>query len=145
MSWWIRRILSEEHLWPAELNADLKTSSVALSIKALAVQQEKAAMKAYGSADSGASLGDILGAAIQEKENEAKTKKGKPPKIKSNELEQAIPSKEKKEKSKKTTASEESAKEGTAKKERKPSIKTAKSSTKTVKEKEWKNLENCSK
>ncbi len=38
-----------------------------LSIKALEAQEEKAAMKAYGSSDSGASLGDILGAALAQK------------------------------------------------------------------------------
>jgi len=38
-----------------------------LSIKALEVQEEKKAMEEYGSSDSGASLGDILGAALREK------------------------------------------------------------------------------
>ncbi len=38
-----------------------------LSIKALEVAEEKKAMEEYGSSDSGASLGDILGAAIREK------------------------------------------------------------------------------
>jgi small subunit ribosomal protein S1 len=38
-----------------------------LSIKAREVQEEKKAMADYGSSDSGASLGDILGAAIREK------------------------------------------------------------------------------
>jgi len=38
-----------------------------LSVKALEAQEEKAAMQAYGSSDSGASLGDILGAALAEK------------------------------------------------------------------------------
>jgi len=42
-----------------------------LSVKALEVQEEKAAMKAYGSSDSGASLGDILGAALAEKADTA--------------------------------------------------------------------------
>lgn len=36
-----------------------------LSIKALEVAEEKAAVEQYGSADSGASLGDILGAALE--------------------------------------------------------------------------------
>ena len=39
-----------------------------LSVKALEIQEEKKAMAEYGSSDSGASLGDILGAAIKEKE-----------------------------------------------------------------------------
>ena len=38
---------------------------VNLSIKALEVAEEKAAVEQYGSADSGASLGDILGAALE--------------------------------------------------------------------------------
>ena len=38
-----------------------------LSIKAMELEDEKQAMKDYGSADSGASLGDILGAALEAK------------------------------------------------------------------------------
>ena len=38
-----------------------------LSVKILEVEEEKKAMATYGSSDAGASLGDILGAAIQEK------------------------------------------------------------------------------
>ncbi|MBF0247926.1 MAG: 30S ribosomal protein S1 [Alphaproteobacteria bacterium] len=38
-----------------------------LSVKALEVQEEKQAMQDYGSSDSGASLGDILGAALEKK------------------------------------------------------------------------------
>ena len=38
------------------------------SIKALEVAEEKEAMAQYGSADSGASLGDILGAALKAKD-----------------------------------------------------------------------------
>jgi small subunit ribosomal protein S1 len=41
-----------------------KAGTVSLSIKALEIQREKEALKKFGSADSGASLGDILGAAI---------------------------------------------------------------------------------
>jgi small subunit ribosomal protein S1 len=40
---------------------------VSLSIKALEIAEEKEAVAAYGSSDSGASLGDILGAALKEK------------------------------------------------------------------------------
>ena len=43
---------------------------VALSVKALEVQEEKKAMEEYGSTDSGASLGDILGAALDRKTQE---------------------------------------------------------------------------
>jgi len=38
-----------------------------LSIKAKEIEEEKQAMQDYGSSDSGASLGDILGAALQSK------------------------------------------------------------------------------
>ena len=44
---------------------DRKARRVTLSIKALEVAEEKEAMDKYGSADSGASLGDILGAALK--------------------------------------------------------------------------------
>ncbi|MDX9862912.1 MAG: S1 RNA-binding domain-containing protein, partial [Rhodospirillales bacterium] len=47
---------------------------VGLSIKALEIQEEKKAMAEYGSSDAGASLGDILGAAIQQKREEAERK-----------------------------------------------------------------------
>jgi predicted RNA-binding protein with RPS1 domain len=47
-------------------SADKKTGKVQLSIKALEQDQHKKAIEEYGSSDSGASLGDILGAAIQE-------------------------------------------------------------------------------
>ncbi|HEX7967788.1 MAG TPA: S1 RNA-binding domain-containing protein, partial [Stellaceae bacterium] len=43
---------------------DRATRKVALSIKAREFEEEKKAMAEYGSSDSGASLGDILGAAL---------------------------------------------------------------------------------
>lgn len=46
------------------INIDRKTRKVSLSIKALEAQEQKKAIKEYGSADSGASLGDILGVAL---------------------------------------------------------------------------------
>ena len=54
---------------------DKTSRRLTLSVKALEVQEEKAAMQAYGSSDSGASLGDILGAALQEKQNETTDEK----------------------------------------------------------------------
>ncbi|MEM6616976.1 MAG: 30S ribosomal protein S1 [Pseudomonadota bacterium] len=45
---------------------DPKTRRVSVSIKALEVAEEKEAIAQYGSTDSGASLGDILGAALKE-------------------------------------------------------------------------------
>lgn len=47
---------------------DKSSRRITLSIKAREMEEEKQAMKAYGSSDSGASLGDILGAALAEKE-----------------------------------------------------------------------------
>jgi small subunit ribosomal protein S1 len=44
---------------------DKKARKVQVSIKALEVAEEKEAMAQFGSADSGASLGDILGAALK--------------------------------------------------------------------------------
>ncbi|KKB10660.1 30S ribosomal protein S1 [Devosia geojensis] len=47
---------------------DRKTGRIQLSIKALEIAEEKEAVAAYGSSDSGASLGDILGAALKDRE-----------------------------------------------------------------------------
>ena len=47
---------------------DRRARKVAVSIKALEVAEEKEAIAQYGSADSGASLGDILGAALKARE-----------------------------------------------------------------------------
>ncbi len=46
---------------------DKKTGRVGVSIKALEIAEEKEAVAQYGSTDSGASLGDILGAALKER------------------------------------------------------------------------------
>ena len=58
---------------------DAKSRKLSLSIKAREVEDEKKAMADYGSSDSGASLGDILGAALKQKqsgdEEEAPAKK----------------------------------------------------------------------
>src|SRR5476651_135108 len=48
---------------------DRKTHKVAVSIKALEVAEEKEALAQYGSTDSGASLGDILGAALKQRDD----------------------------------------------------------------------------
>jgi small subunit ribosomal protein S1 len=45
------------------------------SIKAMQIAEEKQAVAQYGSSDSGASLGDILGAALKEAETKKTTKK----------------------------------------------------------------------
>ena len=44
---------------------DKKTRKIQVSIKALEIAEEKEAVAQYGSTDSGASLGDILGAALK--------------------------------------------------------------------------------
>jgi small subunit ribosomal protein S1 len=49
---------------------DSKTRKLQLSIKAREVVEEKEAMAEYGSTDSGASLGDILGAALKRKQDD---------------------------------------------------------------------------
>ena len=46
---------------------DKATRRVSVSIKALEMADEKEAIEQFGSSDSGASLGDILGAALREK------------------------------------------------------------------------------
>jgi small subunit ribosomal protein S1 len=48
-------------------NLDKAARRVSLSVKALEVAEEKTAIEQFGSSDSGASLGDILGAALREK------------------------------------------------------------------------------
>jgi len=49
---------------------DRKTHKVAVSIKALEVAEEKEAIAQYGSSDSGATLGDILGTALKRAQGE---------------------------------------------------------------------------
>ncbi len=54
-------------------NIDRRDHKLTLSIKAHEIQEEKQAMADYGSSDSGASLGDILGAAMRKAEDENET------------------------------------------------------------------------
>ncbi|PIT71031.1 30S ribosomal protein S1 [Bartonella tribocorum] len=49
---------------------DKKTRKISVSIKALEIAEEKEAVAQYGSTDSGASLGDILGAALKKQEKD---------------------------------------------------------------------------
>ena len=53
---------------------DQTNRRVTLSVKALEVEEEKQAMEEFGSTDSGASLGDILGAALRDKQEESEPK-----------------------------------------------------------------------
>lgn len=48
---------------------DKKTRALSLSIKAREIEEERRAMADFGSSDSGASLGDILGAALAKKDD----------------------------------------------------------------------------
>jgi small subunit ribosomal protein S1 len=50
-------------------NIDKGSRRLGLSIKAREIAEEKEAVEQYGSSDSGASLGDILGAALKRKDN----------------------------------------------------------------------------
>jgi small subunit ribosomal protein S1 len=54
---------------------DRRARKVSVSIKALEVAEEKEAIAQYGSSDSGASLGDILGAALKRKSEEPEEEK----------------------------------------------------------------------
>jgi small subunit ribosomal protein S1 len=58
------------------ISIDRSTRRYSLSIKAREIEEDKQAMAQYGSSDSGASLGDILGAALTRATKE-KAKKGK--------------------------------------------------------------------
>ena len=49
------------------LSLDIKTRSINLSIKGIEIEEEKKALNKYGSSDSGASLGDILGSVLGKK------------------------------------------------------------------------------
>ena len=49
-------------------NIEKNNRKISLSIKALEIAEEKEAVQQYGSSDAGASLGDILGAALKNKE-----------------------------------------------------------------------------
>ncbi len=51
-------------------NIDKASRRISVSIKALEVAEEKEAVEQYGSSDSGASLGDILGAALKDQDGD---------------------------------------------------------------------------
>ncbi|MGG7643391.1 30S ribosomal protein S1 [Rhodovulum sp. YNF3179] len=51
-------------------NVDAKSRRLGLSIKAREIAEEKEAVQQYGSSDSGASLGDILGAALNKQDDD---------------------------------------------------------------------------
>jgi small subunit ribosomal protein S1 len=57
-------------------NIDKKNRKISLSIKAMEIAEEKEAVAQYGSTDSGASLGDILGAALKKQQTSAAEEEG---------------------------------------------------------------------
>ncbi len=59
------RFQKGDHVDVRVTNVDPKTRKLGLSIKAREIAEEKEAVEQYGSSDSGASLGDILGAALK--------------------------------------------------------------------------------
>jgi small subunit ribosomal protein S1 len=62
------RFAKGEKLDAKVTNIDQINRRLVLSVKALEIEDEKSAMAEFGSSDSGASLGDILGAAIRQKQ-----------------------------------------------------------------------------
>jgi small subunit ribosomal protein S1 len=52
------------------VSIDPKTRKLGLSIKAREIAEEKEAVEQYGSSDAGASLGDILGAALKKRQGD---------------------------------------------------------------------------
>ena len=61
----IERFALEENIDSIILSIDSKSRTLNLSIKELEIRDEKEALSKYGSSASGASLGDILGAALK--------------------------------------------------------------------------------
>ena len=54
------------------ISVDQKTRTLNLSIKEIEINDEKEALSKYGSSDSGASLGDILGSILKKKRLDVK-------------------------------------------------------------------------
>ena len=61
----IERFALDENIDTAIISLDSKTRGINLSIKELEIQDEKEVLDKYGSSDSGASLGDILGSVLK--------------------------------------------------------------------------------
>ncbi len=64
----VDRFALEEQVDSIIVSIDQKTRSLNLSIKEIEINDEKEALSKYGSSDSGASLGDILGSILKKKE-----------------------------------------------------------------------------
>ena len=67
------RFAVEEKIDAKVTSFDKKKNQYELSVKEMEIQEEKDALKQYGSSSSGASLGDILGAALEEDEKKKKS------------------------------------------------------------------------
>jgi small subunit ribosomal protein S1 len=66
------RFAPGERLDAKVTNIDQINRRLVMSVKALEIEDEKTAMQEFGSSDSGASLGDILGAALRQKQESEK-------------------------------------------------------------------------
>ncbi len=66
----VERFAVGEKLDAKIIQIDAKSRKLTLSVKAREMEEEKQAMAEYGSSDSGASLGDILGAALRQAQDE---------------------------------------------------------------------------
>jgi len=64
----VDRFALEEQVDSIIVSVDQKTRTLNLSIKEIEINDEKEALTKYGSSDSGASLGDILGSILKKKE-----------------------------------------------------------------------------
>ena len=64
----VDRFALEEKVDSMIISIDQKTRTLNLSIKEIEINDEKEALSKYGSSDSGASLGDILGSILKKKD-----------------------------------------------------------------------------
>ena len=112
------RFAKDEKVDAVITNIDKSSRKIALSIKVLEIKEEKKAVAQYGSSDSGASLGDILGAALKESKTAPKKAAKKETKAAKAPAKKAAAKKEpaKKAVAKKVAAKKESAKKTPAKK-----------------------------
>ena len=112
----VDRFAVDEKIDSRILSVDSKSREISLSIKALQVAEEKQALKDYGSVDSGASLGDILGAALEEKaKTETKSTTTKPKEEKAKTETKSATSKPKEEKAKQKAQKDKPKKEAKTK------------------------------
>ncbi len=93
---------------------DSNSRQISVSIKAREISEEKEAMATYGSTDSGASLGDILGAAMDKAKASAEQKAEDVPKVKKEPAAKKAKSSSTKEKTEKKVAKKSSKKEADA-------------------------------